>query len=259
MKAVHILLAFFSLLTLHAAEIPTFWIVGDSTVHGSTKGQSGWGDELGPYFDPAKIHLVNKAIGGRSSRTFLSEGRWTEVLNGINPGDFVIIQFGHNDVGSTGESSRFRGSVKGTGDETVEVTKPDGTTETVHSYGWYLRNYITTAKEKKATVIIASSIPHKKWENGRFVRDFIDYGQWAKASAETAGASFIDLTAIISRKYQEEGEEKVATYYADERTHTTPDGARSNARSVVAGLKSLPGNPFEKFLTPAAAEITPFK
>src|SRR5690349_12556597 len=56
-------------------ELPTIWIIGDSTVRVGTRGQRGWGDELKPFFDLSKVNLVNRAIGGRSSRTFLTDGR----------------------------------------------------------------------------------------------------------------------------------------------------------------------------------------
>ncbi|MGC4017044.1 MAG: rhamnogalacturonan acetylesterase [Luteolibacter sp.] len=235
------------------ADLPTLWIVGDSTVHNTGKSGElelkGWGDEIPAFFDPAKIKVVNKAIGGRSSLTFLTEKRWDEVLAGIKPGDRVLIQFGHNDVGSPGEKSRYRGTLKGTGEETRDVTKADGTTEAVHTYGWYLRNYITTAKAKGAVVTVCAPIPHKKWENGVFSPDFVDYGTWARESAETAGATFIDLTNIIRAAYQKDGEETVAGYYADERTHTSIAGAKRNAGCVIAGLKALPGAPFDAWLS----------
>ena len=76
---------------------PTLFIIGDSTVRNSTAGQMGWGDPLVAHFDPAKIEIINRAIGGRSSRTFLTEGRWDAVMAHLKPGDFVLIQFGHND------------------------------------------------------------------------------------------------------------------------------------------------------------------
>ncbi len=245
------------------ADLPTLWIIGDSTVHNTGKNGElvlrGWGDEIPAFFDAAKVHVVNKAMGGRSSLTFLTEKRWDEVLAGIKPGDRVLIQFGHNDVGSPGEKSRFRGTLKGTGEETRDVTKPDGTTEAVHTYGWYLRNYITTAKAKGAEVTVCAPIPHKKWDNGIFATDFIDYGKWARESAETTGATFIDLTNIIRAAYQKDGEEKAASYYADERTHTSIDGAKRNAGCVVAGLKALPGAPFDSWLSADGKAIEVWK
>jgi rhamnogalacturonyl hydrolase YesR len=76
--------------------IPTIWLVGDSTVrngHGDgAHNQMGWGDELAQYFNLKKVNVVNRAIGGRSSRTYITEGHWAEVLQSIKPGDIVLIQ-----------------------------------------------------------------------------------------------------------------------------------------------------------------------
>src|SRR5436309_609722 len=78
---------------------PTLYIVGDSTVKTGTKGQQGWGDPLVGLFDPAKIKVENRAVGGRSSRTFQTEGRWDKILAVAKRGDFVLVQMGHNDGG----------------------------------------------------------------------------------------------------------------------------------------------------------------
>src|SRR6476620_8254713 len=79
---------------------PTLWIVGDSTVKNSDRGLMGWGTPIAAKFDSAKINVQNKARGGRSSRTYIAEGLWDQVVSQIKPGDFVIVQFGHNDGGA---------------------------------------------------------------------------------------------------------------------------------------------------------------
>jgi len=85
--------------------------VGDSTVQTTTAGQLGWGTAIAHYFDTTKIRVVNRALGGRSSRTFQTEGHWERALAEIRTGDYVLIQFGHNDAGSLdtgGLAARFR-------------------------------------------------------------------------------------------------------------------------------------------------------
>src|SRR6476469_4878576 len=81
-------------------EKPVLYIIGDSTVKngdGSGKnGQWGWGTLLDAYFDTAKIAVRNHAIGGRSSRTFITDDRWNRILKDLKKGDYVLIQFGHN-------------------------------------------------------------------------------------------------------------------------------------------------------------------
>ena len=92
---------------------PTLYIIGDSTVrNGSGKGSDGlwgWGSLLSTHFDTMRIHIENHAIGGRSSRTFLTEGRWDKIMARLQPGDFVIMQFGHNDGGAINDTTRARG------------------------------------------------------------------------------------------------------------------------------------------------------
>jgi lysophospholipase L1-like esterase len=240
-------------------SLPTFHIVGDSTVRsgGTGVGLWGWGERIAPFFDTNKINVINHAIGGRSARTYFTEGRWQKVADAIKPGDFVIIQFGHNDQGRIGDPAmKGRPDGKGISDETVEDTKPDGTKELVHTFGWYMAKFVTDAKAKGATAIICSPIPHKqRWETGR---DFVNIAEWDEQVAKNNGALYFDLTMVITDAYKKEGAEKVATYFADKGTHTTDSGAKFNAARVIAGLKSLPGDPLEKFFSEKGKAIEPF-
>ena len=228
------------LLPLRAA-IPTLWIAGDSTVK-SNAPQRGWGQELGAFFDPAKLHIANRAIGGRSARTFFTEGRWQQILEAVQPGDFVIIQFGHNDVGPLGEKGKFRGSLKGIGEETEAVAKPDGSSEVVRTYGWYLREMARSARGKKATVILCSPVPHKK-----FAGDWQQQRSWVKACARAEGVAYIDLAGRITSAYATLDAATLEGFFADKDTHTSPAGARFNAEAVLAGLRALPGAPLAGF------------
>src|SRR6476620_10129882 len=119
-------------------RLPTVFIIGDSTVNNSDQGVQGWGNVIGDYFDKSKINVANRARGGRSSRTFYTEGLWDKVMAELSSGDFVLMQFGHNDGGSL-DKDRARGSLKGTGEETEELTvESTGKKEVVHTYGWYM-------------------------------------------------------------------------------------------------------------------------
>lgn len=233
------------------ATLPTFFIVGDSTVKSAGQlGAYGWGERVAPYFDPKKINVVNHAIGGRSSRTFFTEGRWERTLAQMKAGDFVIIQFGHNDGGRIGDpTAKGRPSGRGTGPETVEDTKRDGTKEEVHTFGWYLARYVSDAKAKGVTVILVSPIPHKdRWETGR---DFAGHAQWTEEVARAGGALYFDLTLVISASYQRIGKDKVGTFFSDRGTHTNDEGARFNAARVIEGLQALRGNPLAAYFSAA--------
>ena len=249
------------------AKLPTFWIIGDSTVKVGSAGQRGWGDELGPLFDTSKINLVNRAIGGRSSRTFYTEGRWDEVLGELRKGDVVIMQFGHNDASPINEdppvtkATRARGVIRNNSDETVDVVNIlTGKPETVRSYGWYLRHFITTAKVKGATAIVCSPIPRKSWnKDGKINRSTDSWTLWARQAATQAGAQFIDLNEIIARGYEKLGQQAVDPLFGDRGTHTSPAGAQFNARAVVAGLNGLTPNPLAAALSAEGKKIPAFK
>ena len=231
-------------------KLPSLVLIGDSTVRsGGQNGAWGWGERLSAFFDTQRINVVNNAIGGRSSRTFFTEGRWAAVLEQLKPGDTLLVQFGHNDGARIGDpAGKNRGSVPGTGPEAVEDTKPDGTKEMVQSFGWYLARYISDAKAKGASVVILSPVPHKdRWQAGQ-PRDFENYAAWGEQVARANGAQFIDLTLLITEAYRAVGPERVETYFSDARTHSNEAGAVFNATQVARGLGQLPGQPLQGYL-----------
>lgn len=227
---------------------PTIYLVGDSTVNNSSDGFQGWGNLFGDYFDKTKINVINKARGGRSSRTFYTEGLWKQVADELKPGDFVLIQFGHNDGGAI-DKEKFRGSIKGIGEETQNITGQDGQPETVYTFGWYLRKFIADAKAKNATIVLLSPVPRNQWKDGKVKRENETYGKWSHEIAEREKVFFVDLNEITALKYEKDGAEVVGkTYFTTkDNTHTSPAGAKMNAESVVEGLKKLEGNPLKKY------------
>jgi len=230
-------------------ERPALYIIGDSTVRNGNPPMYGWGTMIISFFDTTKIEVKNQAMAGRSTRTFIKEGRWGKVDSLLKPGDFVMMQFGHNE-GSKPDTTRagYRGVLKGTGDETVELTWPDGTKEVVHTYGWYIRKFIRDAKAKGAVPIVLSMIPRNQWEGGKVKRAEGDYGKWAREAAEAEGAYFIDLNRITADKYDRMGPEEVKKFFPKDHTHTNKEGALLNAASVAAGLKNLSGCALTNYL-----------
>jgi len=230
-------------------EKPTIYLIGDSTVHNNDKVQWGWGSLLPEFFDSSKINVSNQAIAGRSTRTFIKEGRWDWVLSTLKKGDYVMMQFGHNE-GSRPDTSRagYRGVLKGIGEDTVQLTWSDGSIETVHSYGWYIRKFVRETKAKGATPIILSMIPRNEFREGKVMRADKDYGLWASQVAAQEGVLFIDLNAITADKYDAWGPEKVKTFFPGDHTHTNQDGARVNAASIVDGIRANSKNPLNQYL-----------
>lgn len=235
--------------------IPTLYLIGDSTVrNGSGKGADsmwGWGSLIDKHFDTTRISVVNRAIGGRSSRTFLTEGRWDDVMKEIQPGDFVMMQFGHNDGGGL-NNNRGRGSLKGNGEESQTITNSAGKVETVHTYGWYLRQYIAGAKEKGATPIVVSQIPRNIWKDGKVGRESSGYGKFAREAAEQGGAAFLDLNEIVAGHYEQIGEPTVREMFfkPTDHTHTTSAGAKLNAACVAEGVRGLKDATLGGYLLP---------
>lgn len=234
-------------------NLPTLFLIGDSTVrngHGDgAGGQWGWGEPLVGLFDTSKINVVNRAVGGLSSRTYLTQGDWAAVVAILKPGDFVMMQFGHNDSSPLDDAARARGTIPGAGDETKEIDNPiTHQHEVVHSYGWYLRKFVEEARAKGATPIVCSLIPRKIWKDGHVVRSADSYAGWARQVAETEHAPFVDLNEIIARRYDAMGQEKVEPMFADPHTHTSRAGAELNAEAVVEGLKALPEDPLAGYL-----------
>jgi lysophospholipase L1-like esterase len=244
--------------------LPSLFLIGDSTVRNGRAdgagGQWGWGDYLGEYFDPKKINVVNRAVGGLSSRTYLTQGHWERVVAMLKPRDFIMMQFGHNDNGSPTNPPPGRSSIKGIGDETQEVINPtNGVPETVHTFGWYLRKYIADTRAKGATPIVCSLVPRKIWRDGKIVRNKDSHAGWAQQVAGAEGVAFVDLNEIIAQRYDELGPEKVNALFADEHTHTSKSGAELNAQCVVAGLQMLKTNPLARYLRPALDEVKPLE
>jgi lysophospholipase L1-like esterase len=246
-------------------KLPTLFLIGDSTVRNGrgdgANGQWGWGDYLGVYFDPSKINVVNRAVGGLSSRTYLTQGHWALVLQMLKPGDFVMMQFGHNDGGPLNDAARARGTIRGVGDESEAIenllTKES---EVVYSYGWYLRKFVADARAKGATPIVCSLVPRKTWKDGRIARNANDYAGWARQVASSLGVPLIDLNERVAQRYESLGAQNVEPLFADEHTHTSAAGAQVNAEIVVAALQALPRNPLAGFLRstpePSAAPVT---
>ncbi len=222
---------------------PVVFITGDSTVKNTdrdTTGMWGWGSQAWRIFDENKITYINCAQAGRSLRTYLREGRWEKVYNDLQPGDFVLIQFGHNDIGEL-HRGKHRGDIPGVADTSCVsrvVLKDEAYNEVVYSFGWYLRKMIDDCREKGATPIIVSLTPRNEWPDGQHIERRNDsYGQWYRAVAEQTGTTFLDLHNITADALDAIGPEAAKAYYCGDHTHTSLRGARLNALGIAIGLR----------------------
>lgn len=241
--------------------LPVLFLVGDSTVHNTGRGLKGWGDVISPYFDTNRIKVENHARGGRSSRTFQTQGWWSNVLAAAKPGDFVMIQLGHNDGGALDDTNRARGTLRGLGEESKEIYNPiTHAQEIVHTYGWYLRKYVTDACAKGLTPILCSPVPRVPRQTVQ--ADTVDtnsYVAWSRAVARSENAFFIDLNHLVMRHCVSMTPEEIkAEYFTPaDNTHTSPAGAELNAAVVVEGLRALKDCPLNAYLTDRPEIVAP--
>ena len=224
---------------------PVLFTVGDSTVKNNDNdenGMWGWGSVIADEFDLNRITVENCAKAGRSARTYLDEGRWDKVYGALQPGDFVLIQFGHNDAGAV-NTGKARAELPGAGNESkVFLMESTGKYQVVYTFGWYLRKFIMDVKEKGAIPIVLSHTPRNVWDNGQIQRNTDSFGKWTREAAERTGAYFIDLNKLTADKLQKKGWEQglraVSEYFNKDHTHTSLKGAHLNAESIAEGLKA---------------------
>lgn len=228
---------------------PTVFITGDSTVKNEDSddnGMWGWGALANTIFDEKKINIVNAAKAGRSLRSYLNEGRWDKVVNSLQPGDFVLIQFGHNDIGVIDEQ-KYRACIP-TADDTCHVYRlkdfrpmsgANTEYEVVYSFGWYLKKYIQDVREHGATPIIVSLTPRNEWKDGKIERRNDTYGKWYCQVADETSTELVDMHNITADYLDQVcgSKEKANPYYCRDHTHTSKLGATINAQSMAKGLK----------------------
>ena len=248
---------------------PVVWFTGDSTVKNADKdddGMWGWASQAATVFDTTKVQLVNAARAGRSTRTFIKEGLWDAVYQNLKPGDFVTIQFGHNDICPITDA-KARGVIPGTAD-TCHVFKLDnGDYEVVYSFGWYLKKMIDDCREKGATPILVSLTPRNEWPGGKVERRDGSYGKWYREVVAETGVEFVDVHNISAdfldkkfavsslpadkekakAKMAEQKEKAGAKYFKKDHTHTSKLGAQMNAQSFARGLRQNK-SPLAKYL-----------
>ena len=245
--------------------LPTVFIVGDSTARNNA--DLGWGDHFAALFDAARINVANRAIAGRSSRSYYAEGHWAATLAELKPGDYVLLQLGHNDGAGTPDSvlhdTKRRSSLKGLGDDSVDVpiSRPYTTgplaglaVETVHTYGWYLRQFIADARSKGATPILLTLTVRNIWTpdsagNPHIERD-MGYRDIVYQLGTDQHVPVIDMATLAADRFEALGPEATAQLFPVDHTHTSATGAAMNAASVAEALRNA-HSPLAVYLKPS--------
>jgi lysophospholipase L1-like esterase len=248
--------------------------VGDSTAANNRSPTiQGWGTPFLTYFDASKINVVNAALGGRSSRTYITEGQLDKLTAKLHPGDIVLLQWGHNDPYPLNDANG-RGSLFGLGEETQEIVRSTtNTPETLHTFGWYMRKQIADIQAKGASPIVLTLTVRDRWINGKIERDPAQqppttderpkeptrYSVWSAEIAKAAGLPLLDVHSMIADRYDREGKAVVDTYFqsASDPTHRNPKGAEVDAEITLAALKALKGPGFDVFLNDKGKAVAP--
>ncbi|ORX86679.1 SGNH hydrolase [Anaeromyces robustus] len=211
----------------------TLFIAGDSTGDSTTANGGktvGWGKFLSNY---VTCNVQNHAKSGRSARTFWREGRWTTLMNGVQAGDYVFIQFGHNDGGGP-YHEKERGCVDGTGNESVTVTLKSGEKEVVHTFPWYIRQMANQVLAKKAHPILLTQTPRKIFTNGKIETPgrFHDYMIMV---AKELNIPCINMFKYIARQYESLGEAYLNNngWFPVDYLHPSPTAADFDAKLLV--------------------------
>jgi lysophospholipase L1-like esterase len=220
-----------------ASAAPTVYLAGDSTMMTYTSShnlypQQGWGGRIAAYFDSAGVTFVNRAIGKRSSKSFVDEGRLASILNVIQPGDYLFIQFAHNDNSSD----------------------PKLHTDPFTTYKSYLRQYIDGATSRGAIPVLVTPVGRRNYDSsGKFRNDFTDRCTAMKQLATEKNCKLLDLNAKTIAFYDGLGVEPTKDVFlwlqpgqypnfpngVSDNTHFQEYGAGQVARLVTQGIEEL--------------------
>ncbi len=219
-----LLFAFLTIILLgsfHHDEGINIWLIGDSTMARKSVDrdpESGWGVPLQDFFiERAKVH--NHAASGRSSKSFVDEKRWEAVKDSIQPGDYVVIQFGHND----------------------EKKKDHLYTDPNSSFKEYLKKFVEETREKGGIPIICSSIVRRHFDDaGQLIDTHGDYITAAKDAAKENNVFYIDMeakTRELVEKLGPEASKKLYNYGRKDNTHLNHYGSRKVSELFVEALR----------------------
>lgn len=221
-KYSHFLFIAFGLLAgrAFAAEVrtPKLFLIGGSTMasYPATRPVVGWGQMLPKFFqDPSRID--NRALSGRSTKSFIDQGHWAEVIGDLRAGDFLIMCWGTND--SAGDPAR--------------KTDPRG------SFRANLLRFIAEIRAKGATPILATQVAHRRWDaQGQFAEptsDYVTVNRELAASEHVPLMEMFELTAALEKSLGKEGSMALHLYLEPGKHESYPNGAKDDTHYCAAG------------------------
>jgi len=222
-------------LSVERASTAKLYLAGDSTMANGGSGSGltqGWGQYL-QY--SVTLEVVNDAIAGRSARSYTEEGRFQDIADVLASGDFVIIEFGHNDGGTLSTTvDNLRTDCYGAGTETCV----NGTGAIIQTYPTYITEAGDLFKSLGATVIVSSPTPDNPWETGTFTYTASRFTSYGDIAATNIGGNtgFVDHGQYTANIFDTLGETAVDAFYPSDHTHTSPAGADVVAKAFVKGV-----------------------
>ena len=211
----------------------TVFVAGDSTAaikQPDKRPETGWGEMLGQHFKPGKVRVDNRAINGRSTKTFINEGRWQAIVDDLKQGDYVFIQFGHND------ESKEKGE---------RYTPPE-------DYRKNLIRFVADVRAKGGEPVLLTPVMRRRFDNdGKFYDTHGEYPDIVRLVAKEQGVPLIDMhrmSQAVIVKYGEEGSRTLFLQLKageslnypsgiEDNTHFSPLGAEEMARLAVEGIR----------------------
>lgn len=228
-----LLIAFLSVAAAAQDRPVTIFLAGDSTCADKLpekRPETGWGEMFGKHFKDGKVKIENRAMNGRSTKTFISEGRWQKIVDEIQKGDWVFVQFGHND------SSKEKGE---------RYAPPE-------MYRANLIKFVDEVKAKKGNVVLLTPVVRRRFDkDGKFYDSHGEYPDIVRSVATEKKVQLIDMqkkTEALVVKYGVEGSRSLFLQLKpgenpnypngiDDNTHFNPKGADEAAALVVAGVR----------------------
>ncbi len=220
-----------------APVVRTLYVIGDSTSAPYPPERyplHGWAQVLQEHFDPARLHVDDRAKGGRSSKSFYEEGSWTPIREALQPGDWVFIQFAHNDQ-KKDDRNRF--------------------TDPATTFPEHLRRYVEETRAAGARPVLLTPINRNRWISPTRMGDTHgDYPNATRRLAREMGVPLIDLHKMTRKRFTRLGPDATTKLFLnlapgehpnypegkEDNTHLQESGAREVSALAVKGIKRLP-------------------
>ena len=212
----------------------TIYLAGDSTMAQKAddkRPETGWGEKLQQYFDAKKVVIDNRAQNGRSTKSFIDEGRWQKIVDDLKAGDYVFIEFGHNDEKSD---------------------KPAVYAAANTEYRNNLIKFVTEVRAKKAFPVLLTPVMRRKFDDGgNFVDTHGEYPEAVRKVAAELKVPLIDMHRLSEKVLKDLGEEKSRSLFlqlkagenpnypngVEDNTHFNPTGAETMAKTAVEAIE----------------------